>query len=205
MTREAQTRLEHRRLLRSPGYVPDSWLDLQTDDRCIMYHGVPPQPSGYNNTWQILQTPGQVVIRAENIHDVRVIPLDGRPHIDEAIRQWNGNSVGRWDGNTLVVETTNYNEKTELRFPLQMRGYHNARAVERFTRADDETIDYRFTIEDPTVFTRPWTALLPLGKLHDYVIYEYACHEGNYGLYNILAGAREQEAAVDRAASAVRP
>ena len=86
-----------------------------------------------------------------------------------------------------------------------MRGYHNARAVERFTRADDETIDYRFTIEDPTVFTRPWTALLPLGKLHDYVIYEYACHEGNYGLYNILAGAREQEAAVDRAASAVRP
>ena len=195
MTPDAQQRLERRRLFRSDGYVPDSWLDLQTDDRCIMYHGVPPQPSGYNNTWQILQTRGLVAILAENIHDVRIIPLDGRPHVNAGIGQWNGNSIGHWEGDTLVVETTNYSENTELRFPLQMEGFENARAVERFTRLDAETIDYRFTIEDATIYTQPWTALLPLSRLHDYTIYEYACHEGNYSIVNILTGARSAEAA----------
>ena len=194
MTPEAQKRLERRKLLRSDGYVPESWLDLQTDDRCIMYHGVPPQPSGYNNTWQVFQAPGLVTILAENIHHVRLIPLDDRPHLGDAIRQWNGDSIGHWDGDTLVVETTNYSEKTELRYPLQMEGFHNARAIERFTRLDADTIDYRFTIEDPTIYTRPWTAMLPLEKLHDYRIYEYACHEGNYSIVNMLSGARKADA-----------
>jgi hypothetical protein len=191
MTPDARKRLDRRRRLRSDGYVPDSWLDLQTDDRCIMYHGVPPQPSGYNNTWQLLQTPGLVVIRAENIHDVRFISIDDRSHLPSGIRQWNGNSIGHWEGDTLVVETTNYSEKTELRYPLQLEGFHHARAIERFTRVDADTIDYQFTIEDPTVYTKPWTALLPLTNLHDYLMYEYACHEGNYAMVNILSGARQ--------------
>ena len=154
---------------------------------------VPPQPSGYNNTWQIFQTPGLVAILDENIHHVRLIHLDGRPHIPNAIRQWNGDSIGHWEGNTLVVETTNYNEKTELRFPLQLEGYQNNRATERFTRVDADTIDYRFTIDDPTVYTRPWTALLPLARTEGR-LYEYACHEGNHAMVNMLKGARQADA-----------
>jgi hypothetical protein len=176
-------------LLRSPGYRPDSWLDLQTDDRCIMYHGVPPQPSGYNNTYQIFQSPGLVAILDENIHHVRLIPLDGSPHLGADIRQWNGDSRGRWEGDTLVVETTNYSEKTELRFPVQMTGFQNTKATERFRRIDADTIDYRFTIDDPTVYVRAWTALLPLSRT-DGRIYEYACHEANHSMIGMLNGAR---------------
>ena len=194
MMPDARERLERRQLLRTYEYVPESWLDLQTDDRCIMYHGVPPQPSGYNNTWQILQTPGLVTILAESIHDVRQIPLDGRPHLSADIRQWHGNSIGHWEGDTLVVETTNYSEKTELRFPLQLEGFQNARTIERFRRLDADTIDYRFTVEAPDVYAEAWTATLPLARLHDYRIYEYACHEGNYSIVHILRGARARDA-----------
>jgi hypothetical protein len=174
----------------------DSWLDRSAWDRCITYHGVPPISTGYNNTYQIFQIPGYVVILVENIHDVRVIPLDRRPRLGDNIRQWNGDSRGHWEGKTLVVETTNYSDKTQLRFPSSP----NTRAVERFTRISDDVIDYQFTINDPTVYTRAWTAARPMTRLTDYRIYEYACHEGNYALSGILAGARAAEKAAEEAA-----
>ena len=171
----------------------DWWLDRSAWDRCITYHGVPPISTGYNNTYQIFQIPGYVVILVENIHDVRVIPLDGRPRLGDNIRQWNGDSRGRWEGKTLVVETTNYSDRTQLRFPSSA----NTHAIERFTRVADEVIDYQFTINDPTMYTRPWTAVRPMTRLADYRIYEYACHEGNYAMSGILAGARAAEKAAE--------
>jgi hypothetical protein len=174
----------------------DSWEDRPLQERCIVYHGVPPLPTGYNNTYEIFQTPGSVVILDENIHDVRVIPLDGRPHLNPGIRQWNGDSRGHWDGNTLVVETTNYSPRTTFRFPVAAETLH---AVERFTRVAADRIDFRFTITDSTTYTRPWTVSLPLAGLPDYHIFEYACHEGNYSIRNVLSGARAQEASASRA------
>jgi hypothetical protein len=174
------------------GHEYDSWENRPLPERCITYHGVPPLPTGYNNTYQIFQTPGMVVILDENIHDVRTVPLDGRPHLGRTLRQWNGNSIGHWDGNTLVVETTNYRAASALRFPAAAE---SVRATERFTRAAPDRIDYRFTIDDPATYTRPWTAALPLQGVPDYVIFEYACHEGNYSIQNVLSGARAQERA----------
>jgi hypothetical protein len=168
----------------------DSAANRPLQERCITYHGVPPLPSGYNNTYQILQTPGYVAIVDENIHDVRGIPLDGRPHLGQGIRQWNGDSRGHWEGDTLVVETTNYSPKSTFRFPVAGETMH---AIERFTRVAADRIDYRFTITDPATYTRPWTASLPLVNAPDYVIYEYACHEGNYAIANALSGARVME------------
>jgi hypothetical protein len=175
----------------------DSVEDRPLQERCIIYHGVPPLPSGYNNTYQIFQTPGYVAIVDENIHDVRGIPLDGRPHVGPKIRQWNGNSRGHWEGDTLVVETSNYSPKTTFRFPVNP---DTLRAVERFTRVAADRIDYRFTITDPATYTRPWTAMLPMMNLPDYVIYEYACHEGNYAIEHGLSGARNLEKAAAAAA-----
>ena len=169
----------------------DSWLDRSNWDRCITYHGVPPVSTGYNNTYQILQTPTHVAIRVENIHDVRIIPIDGRPKLTDAIRQWNGDSRAFWEGDTLVVETANFSDQTVHRFPSSPK----TKAVERFRRVSEDRIDYQFTIEDPTVYTRPWTAVRPMPRLDDYVIYEYACHEGNYAMTNILLAERSQEAA----------
>jgi len=174
----------------------DSWLDRSPWDRCITYHGVPPISTGYNNTYQIFQTPGYVAILVENIHDVRLIPLDRRPRLSDDIRQWNGDSRGHWEGKTLVVETTNYSDKTELRFPSSP----HTRAIERFTRVSDDVIDYKFIIDDPTLYTMPWTAVRPLTSLKNYRIYEYACHEGNYAMTGILAGARAEEKAAEDAA-----
>ena len=171
----------------------DSWLDRSNWDRCITYHGVPPISTGYNNTYQILQTADYVAIRVENIHDVRIIPLDWRPQLDDGVRQWNGDSRGHWEGDTLVVETANFSDATVHRFPSS----RHTRTVERFTRVGEDRIDYQFTIDDATVYTRPWTAVRPMPRLDDYVIYEYACHEGNYAMTNILTGerARERDAA----------
>jgi len=168
----------------------DSHLDRSPTDRCIMYHGVPPLPSGYNNTYQIFQTPGMVAILDENIHHVRLIPVDGRPHLSERVRHWNGDSRGRWDGDTLVVETRNFNDKTDLRY----EGTSHTVSVERFRRSGPDLIDYTYTITDPTVFTRPFTVSLPMPRRDD-KIYEYACHEGNYAMPGILAGARLAEQA----------
>jgi hypothetical protein len=168
----------------------DSYLDRSPTDRCIMYHGVPPLPSGYSNTYQIFQTPGQVAILDEEIHHVRLIPLDGRPHLSRHVRRWNGDSRGHWEGNTLVVETTNFNDKTRLRYG----GSSNTKAVERFTRIGPDLIDYQYTITDPTVYTKPFTVSIPMPRRDD-KLYEYACHEGNHAMGGILRGARVQEKA----------
>lgn len=168
----------------------DSWVDRTNWDRCITYHGVPPVSSGYNNSYQILQNENFVAIHVEMIHDVRIIPIDDRPQLHDNIRLWNGDSRGYWDGDTLVVRTANFSDKTSHRFPSS----RNTVAVERFRRASDDLIDYSFTIEDPSVYTQPWTAIRPLPRLADYKQYEYACHEGNYAMTYILRGARVEEA-----------
>jgi hypothetical protein len=166
----------------------DSHLDRSPTDRCIMYHGVPPLPSGYSNTYQIFQTPGLVAILDEEIHHVRMVPLDGRPHASQKIRRWNGDSRGRWEGETLVVETTNFNDKTRLRYG----GSSSTHAVERFRRVGPDLIDYQYTITDPTVYTRPFTVAIPMPRRDD-KLYEYACHEGNHAMTGILSGARAEE------------
>jgi hypothetical protein len=142
-------------------------------------------PSAYNNNLQIVQSPGYVVIITENIHNARIIPTDGRPHTK--IRSWSGDSRGRWEGDTLVVDTINFRRETSLTGSTA-----NTTLVERFTRMDADTIKYEFTVTDQTAYTRPWTAMLPLTRIHE-PIFEYGCHEGNYALSNILAGARKQE------------
>ena len=187
LTAETRERLAAQQEYRR-AHPADSWSDRSNWDRCLTYHGVPPISTGYNNTYQIFQAPGYVAILVENIHDVRIIPVDGRPRLGDDIRQWNGDSRGHWEGDSLIVETTNYSDATQHRFPSS----RNTRAVERFTRVNDNLIDYQFTIEDPTVYTEPWTAVRPMPKLPDYVIYEYACHEGNYAMTNILAAERAQ-------------
>ncbi len=166
----------------------DSWEDRSLWERCIT-RGLPMIPGPYNNNYQILQTPGYVVILHEMIHDVRIIPLDGRPHISPAVRQWFGDSRGRWEGNTLVVNTTNFTDKVSFRGSTE--GLH---LIERFTRTDGGTVKYEFTIDDPKTFTKKWTAAIPMTNT-DEQIFEYACHEGNYGMVNLLTGARVQEKA----------
>jgi hypothetical protein len=142
-------------------------------------------PGAYNNNLQIVQTPGFVVILNEMVHSARIIPTDGRPH--GALRQWSGDSRGRWEGETLVVETINFYRETSLTGSTR-----DTRLVERFTRVDEDTIKYEFTVSDPTSFTQPWSAAFPLVKTED-PLYEYACHEGNYAMPGILAGARLQD------------
>jgi hypothetical protein len=164
----------------------DSWEDRSLWERCIT-RGLPMIPGPYNNNYQILQTPGYVVILHEMIHDARIIPLDGRPHVGPNIRQWFGDSRGRWEGATLVVDTTNFTDKANFRGST--KGLH---LIERFTRVNADTVKYEFTIDDPTTFTKSWTAAIPMDKT-DEQIYEYACHEGNYGMVNLLKGARAQE------------
>jgi hypothetical protein len=173
----------------------DSWEDRPLQERCIvgLNAGPPMTPGAYNNNFQLFQTPGYVVILNEMIHDARIIPLDGRPH--GRIRQWKGDSRGHWEGNTLVVDTTNFKRETSL-----PNSSANTHLVERFTRTDADTLLYEFTVEDPTMWTRPWTAVVPMRKSND-PIYEYACHEGNYAMAGILAGARAAEKAAEEAAN----
>jgi hypothetical protein len=183
-------------------HVADSYEHMSLWDRCIT-RGVPGGmfPAGYNNAYQIVQVPGYVVITYEMIHESRVIPLDGRPHVDPGIRLWNGDPRGHWEGDTLVVETTNFNGKGQISTSAaggRMRGIPQsdaARIVERFTRTDAKTILYEVSIDDPKVYTRPWRLEIPLVRDADYVIYEYACHEGNYAVANILRGGRARDAA----------
>ena len=171
----------------------ESWTDLDLWDRCIT-KGFPTvmAPMGYNNAYEIMQTPDYVLIRYEIIHDLRIIPLDGRAPLHDNIRQYWGDSRGRWEGSTLVVEVTNFSDKTfGTQQPLgsYRGGGRDMRVVERFTLTDQDTIDYRATLEDPRAFTAPWTLGIPLIRDESYVIYEYACHEGNYGLEHILSAA----------------
>jgi hypothetical protein len=156
--------------------------------RCILgfNSGPPMTPGAYNNQVQIFQSRNHVALVNEMIHDARIVPLDGRPYGN--IRQWTGQSRGRWEGDTLVVETRNFRRETMFR-----NSSANLQLTERFTRVDADTLMYEFTVTDPTTWTRPWTAQIPMSKAE--VMYEYACHEGNYGLYNILSGSRAPAAA----------
>jgi len=153
----------------------------------------------YNNTYQIMQAPGYVMILVEMLHDARIIPLDGRPQLPSNVRQWTGSSRGRWDGQTLVIETTNLTDKFAF-----MGASENMRLTERFTRLDEETLRYQFTVEDPSTWTRPWSAEVPWKKDKG-PIFEHACHEGNYGLYNTLAGARAEEKRAAEEAAKKKP
>jgi len=186
MTPEAQKRraseIEHRRAhaFEDPEVFP-------LGERCVNF-GVPRVQAGYNSYVQIVQTPGYVMIMNEMAHDARVIPLDGRPHLDPRLTTWNGDSRGRWDGDTLVIDTTNFTDKT--RFRGSSEALHT---VERLSRVDANTLRYRFTIEDPTTWAKPWTAEYTWPATKD-LMYEYACHEGNYAMGNILRGARLKEA-----------
>jgi hypothetical protein len=166
--------------------------DRNLAERCIT-RGAPKLPGGYNNNFQIVQTPQYVAILQEMIHEVRIIPLDKRPHIDSRIRLWLGDSRAHWDGNTLVVDTTNYDKRiVDNSFNCCTGAGANLHVTERFTRVDADTIDFRYTVDDPTTWTKSWTADVPMTRT-DEPIYEYACHEGNYGLAGILRGARVLE------------
>jgi hypothetical protein len=173
------------------GGCHDSWEDESLWDRCIT-RGLLGSilPSTYNDGNQILQAPGVVVLRNEMIHETRVVPLNGRPHLGSGIRTWMGDSRGHWEGNTLVVETTNFNEQTQIN-NVTVSGA--ARVIERFTRTDADTLAYRVTIDDPQTWTKPWSLEFPLKRDTEYRLYEYACHEGNYYMYNALTGARAEE------------
>jgi hypothetical protein len=171
--------------------IPNGPEDLPLQLRCIHWTtaGPPMLPSAYNNNYQIFQVPGYVIISIEMIHDVRVIPMDGRPHLPSDVRQLLGDARGHWEGDTLVIDTTNFTG--EYRYRGSDRNLH---MIERFTRIDPDTLIYQFTVDDPTVFTKSWTGELPFSKTEG-PMYEYACHEGNYSVANTLSGARAQEAA----------
>ena len=161
--------------------------------RCILgfNSGPPMAPSAYNNNVQLFQTEDTVVLFAEMNHNARVVPLDGRAHLDDGIRQWTGDARGHWDGDTLVVETRNFLRETN--FQRGATSQHLT-LIERFTRVDEDTLQYDVTVDDPTVWTTAWTFSVPMQRNTE-PVYEYACHEGNYGLYNILAGAVADETA----------
>ena len=156
-------------------------------ERCLTL-GVPRLSGAYNNNFQLFQAADHVVILNEMIHDARIIPIDGGPHVDPKIRQWLGNSRGRWDGDTLVVETTNFSDKTSFRGARE-----SLHLTERFTRIGSATLLYEVTVEDPATWEHPWTFALPMNR-NDGLVYEYACHEGNYGMVNLLLGARAEDA-----------
>jgi hypothetical protein len=163
--------------------------DRSLQERCLLWGsaGPPMLPGPYNSNYQIVQSPGYVMIFVEMIHDARIIPLDGRPHLGPEIRLWLGDPRGHWEGNTLVVDTTNFTGKTAFRGSGE-----NLHLIERFTRTDADTIRYEFTVDDPATFTRSWKAEIPMRKTQG-PIYEYACNEGNYSLADILKGARVEE------------
>jgi hypothetical protein len=171
--------------------LPNNYLDGSAPVRCIVRTDMPPYlPTIYNNTYQIFQSPGYVVINVEMIHSARVIPVDGRPHLGNRLRQWLGDSRGHWEGNTLVVETTNFRPDDGVLFGNA--DPETFRITERLTRVDANTIDYTFTIEDPRTWTRPWTAMIPWNKTKEQ-LYEYACHEDNFDMVHLLAGARARQ------------
>jgi len=203
LTPEEQKRVE---AAKARPELPASYEDIDVGERCIT-DGIPLYPFVYNNNYQIVQTPDHVAIFHEMYQELRIIPLDGRPHLEQGLGQWFGDSRGRWEGNTLVVDTTNFADKTHFVWGARWRASRpTLHLIERFTRVDADTIDYQFTIEDPAMFVRPFTAVIPFSKNQGALgatqgqIYEYACHEGNYAIVNILNGARAQEKAVEEAA-----
>jgi len=190
MTAEGQKRTAARAEARKRmGGATDAVQNQPLSVRCIiMDRAGPPMLAGaYNNNYQIVQVPGYVMILVEMIHDVRIIPLDRRPHLPQGVRQWMGSYVGHWEGETLVVETTNFTDKTAFRGSSE-----HMRLTERFTRVAEDVIRYQFTIDDPATWARPWSAEVPMKKTIG-PLFEHACHEGNYSLSNTLAGARAEE------------
>jgi hypothetical protein len=197
LTAEGKKRADERAAARpKPGTQYDQVQNIVIGSRCIYQGAGPPMlPPGYNPAYQIAQGPGYVMIVIEAGHEVRVIPTDGRPHPPSSVRQWLGDSKGHWEGNTLVVETTNFNDKVAFRGASE-----NMKVTERFTRTGDETIRYEFTIDDPATWATPWTAELMFTTM-DGPIFEHACHEGNYGIANTLAGVRAEEKRAAEAAA----
>ena len=188
LTADAQKRAAARAEARRQ-HPADGPEDLSLADRCIARPGPPMIPAGYNNNHRIVQSAGYVVIFSEMMHDARIVPLDRWPHLPGGVRQLFGDPRGRWEGDTLVVETTNFTDKTNFRGAGE-----NLHLVERFTRSDEDTLLYQFTIDDPQSFEKPWSGEIPMKKAPG-PIFEYACHEGNYSLVNTLTAARAEDSA----------
>ena len=186
---EGKERTDARRAYREE-HPADSWLDRSAFDRCILgFNAGPPiTPGGYNQNMHVLQTPNHVVLVTEMVHTHRIAPLDGRPGLDQDIRQWSGDSRAHWEGDTLVIETRNFNDERRWRGTTR-----NMTLVERLTRVDEDTLEYEYTVTDPETWSSPWTASIPM-RMADQPMFEYACHEGNYSMDGILAGHRAEEA-----------
>ena len=190
---EAQRRADH--AADRAAHSTDSYENRSAYDRCIS-RGLPGSmmPGFYNHNYQIFQTPDHVVVLVEMIHDARIIPLDRRPHLDSDIKQWLGDSRGWWEGDTLVVETRNLTSKAADRTRTTFGAGRHTTVVERFTRTSADTMNYQIAVTDPTEYSASWTAAIPMTALGGR-LYEYACHEGNYAIGNILSGARADEKA----------
>ena len=172
--------------------MPNIATELSLPVRCIIRTDSPPYlPTIYNNDFQIFQSPGYVVIAPEMIHSARIIPMDGRPHIGKTLHQWLGDTRGRWEGNSLVIETTNF--RTDDGVVYQGANPETYKITERFTRVAADTVNYEFTISDPTTWTKPWTAVIPWTKIDPEQMYEYMCHEDNFDIVHLLSGARTRE------------
>jgi hypothetical protein len=196
LTEAAQQRQAALRQAREGRGPADSYTDRSLYDRCITRGLVSSlTPAIYNAGNEIVQAPGYVVIRNEMIHEARVVPLGGSTHPGTDIKQWVGDSRGHWEGDTLVVETTNFTDRTNVGFA---RHTDALKITERYTRVDEDTLDLKITIEDPQTWTAPWTLQLPFDHDDSYGMYEYACHEGNYAMFNLLSGARAEERAAQK-------
>ena len=173
-----------------------SYADFDTGERCITDGPTLVPLQGYNMNFEIVQSPDHVVLLHEMFHQRTVVPLDRRPHLGNGLGQWLGDARGHWEANTLVVETTNFADLSNYRWARLWRSSRpTLRLVERFTRLDENTIDYRFTVEDPTLFAQTWTAAVPMTRIPG-PVYEYGCHEGNYSIRNMLSGARARDTAI---------
>ena len=188
LTPEASTRRDNARARRQAGHGPE---DLSLTQRCVMYKAAPLRWSPYNNNLQIFQTRDNVVVHHEMIHEALIIPLDGRPQLPETIRLWRGDARGRWEGDTLVVDTVNRHARWG--WPGGIPPMPNMRVTERFTRVDRNTLRYEFTVDDPETYTAPWSVVWPMRR-SEQPLFEYACHEGNYGMALTLTGARAKDA-----------
>jgi hypothetical protein len=189
VTSEGQKRAADRAAeRRKQGAQYDKVQNIVLGSRCVYQNAGPPMmPPGYNPAYEIVQNKDYVMILIEMLHEVRVIPLDGRPHAPSTVRSWLGDSRGHWEGDTLVVETTNFNDEVAFRGASE-----NMKVTERFTRTSDDSIKYEFTVNDPSTWEVPWKGQMPFVKING-PIFEHACHEGNYGIANTLAGVRLQE------------
>jgi hypothetical protein len=197
VTKDGQKRAADRAAeRRAAGAQYDQVQNIPIGSRCVYTNAGPPMmPPGYNPAYQIVQGQGYVMILIEMLHEVRVIPTDGRPHAPSGVRSWLGDAKGHWEGDTLVVETTNFNDKVAYRGASE-----NMKVTERFTRLSDDQIKYEFTVNDPSTWEIPWKAEMPFVKIGG-PIFEHACHEGNYGIANTLAGVRAEEKRAAEAAA----